>query len=137
VFKSRRRFEVENLFLRHQLNVAVRRAPHLRLRGSDRALLVWVTSLWPSLLDLSRVVQPHTILRWRRAGFRRYWSWKSRRRPGRPRVNRELRGLIRRMSEENPLWAPRASMANCLSLAFGWVVTLSHRSSRRKKVFQP
>ena len=109
LFRPRRRLEVENLFLRHQLNIALRRAPHrLRLSGSDRALLVWMTWLWPSLLGLSRVVQPDTILRWHRAGFRTYWRWKSRRRPGRPRVRRELRELIRRMSRENPLWgAPR------------------------------
>ena len=71
LFKSRRRLEIENLFLRHQLNIALRRAPHrLRLRANDRALLVWMTWLWPSLLGLSRVVQPDTILRWHRAGFR-------------------------------------------------------------------
>src|SRR5713226_6583723 len=64
LFKSPRRLEVENLFLRHQLNIALRGAPHRpRLRGSDRALLVWMTWLWPSLLGLSRVVQPDTILR--------------------------------------------------------------------------
>src|SRR5450830_1278089 len=41
--KSRSRLEAENLFLRHQLNIALRRAPpRLRLRGSDRALLVWM-----------------------------------------------------------------------------------------------
>jgi hypothetical protein len=51
LFKSRRRLEMENLFLRHQLNIALRRAPHrLRLRANDRALLVWMTWLWPSLL---------------------------------------------------------------------------------------
>src|SRR6516165_992917 len=50
-FKSPRRLEAENLFLRHQLSIALRRAPpRLRLRGSDRALLVWMTRLWPSLL---------------------------------------------------------------------------------------
>src|SRR5262249_43684438 len=50
VFRSRRRLQVENLFLRHQLNIALRGAPHrLRLRGSDRTLLVWMTWLWPSL----------------------------------------------------------------------------------------
>jgi hypothetical protein len=109
LFKSRRRLEVENLFLRHQLNIALRRAPQrLRLRGSDRALLALMTWLWPSLLGLARVVQPDTILRWHRAGFRAYWHWKSRRRPGRPKVCRELRDLILRMSKENPLWgAPR------------------------------
>src|ERR1700730_14223613 len=51
LFRPRRRLEVENLFLRHQLNIALRGAPHrLRFRGSDRALLVWITWLWPSLV---------------------------------------------------------------------------------------
>jgi hypothetical protein len=114
LFKSRRRLEVENLFLRDQLNIALRRSPHrLRLRRSDRALLVWMTWLWPSLLGLSRVVQSDTILRWHRAGFRAYWRWKSRAQSGRHPVSRELRELIRRMSKENPLWGARASMVNC------------------------
>src|SRR5262249_21087598 len=103
--RSRRPIEIENLFLRHQLNIALRRAPHrLQLGTSDRTLLVLMTWLWPSLLGLSRVVQPDTILRWHRAGFWAYWRWKSRRRPGRPKIERELRSLIRRMSQENPLW---------------------------------
>ena len=51
LFKSRSRLKAENLLLRHQLNVALRQAPpRLRLRGSDRALLVWMIRLWPSLL---------------------------------------------------------------------------------------
>ena len=59
LFRSRRRLEIENLFLRHQLNIAVRRAPRrLQLHGSDRALLVWITWIWPNLLDLSQVVKP-------------------------------------------------------------------------------
>src|SRR5258707_2796480 len=100
LFKSPRRLEVENLFLRHQLNIALRGAPHrIELRASDRSLLVCMTWLWPSLLGLSRVVQPDTILRWHRAGFRAYWRWKSRSRPGRPRVSRELRELIQRACE--------------------------------------
>jgi hypothetical protein len=83
MFKSRRRLEAENLFLRHQLNIALRRTPaRPRLRGSDRALLVWVTRIWPNLLDLSQLVKPETILRWHRAGFKAFWRWKSRHRPG-------------------------------------------------------
>src|SRR6185312_4598302 len=80
-FKSRRRLEAENLFLRHQLSIALRRAPpRLRLRGSDRALLVWMTRLRPRLLNTVQVVQPETILRWHRAGFKAFWRWKSRQR---------------------------------------------------------
>jgi hypothetical protein len=56
LFKSRRRLEIENLFLRHQLNVALKRAPRrLRLRGSDRAVLVWLTWLWSISFDVFSV----------------------------------------------------------------------------------
>jgi hypothetical protein len=79
LFKSRCRLEAENLFLRHQLSIALRRAPpRLRLRGSDRALLVWMSRLWPGVLGAVQVVQPDTILRWHRAGFKAFWRWKSR-----------------------------------------------------------
>src|SRR5215475_8895607 len=78
LFKSRRRLKAENLFLRHQLNIALMRAPpRLRLCGGDRALLVWMIRLWPSLLGVAQVVEPETILRWHRAGFRTFWRWKS------------------------------------------------------------
>ena len=69
LFKSPRRLEAENLFLRHQLSIALRRAPpRLRLRGSDRALLVWMTRLWPSLHGATQVVTLGAwLLRWRGA----------------------------------------------------------------------
>jgi len=109
LFKSRSRLEAENLFLRHQLNIALRRAPlRVRVSGSDRTLIVLMTRIWPSLVGLAQVIQPETILRWHRIGFRVFWRWKSRSRAGRPKVDPELRNLIRRMSRENPLWgAPR------------------------------
>src|SRR5262245_38235388 len=91
LFKSRCRLKAENLFLRHQLNIALRRAPsRLRLHGNDRALLVWITRVWPNLLDLSQVVKPQTILRWHRAGLKDLWRWKSRHRAGRPKIDHAL-----------------------------------------------
>jgi hypothetical protein len=63
-------FEVENLFLRHQLNIALRGASRrLLLRRSDRVLMMCMTRLWPNLLGLARGVQPATILRWHRQGL--------------------------------------------------------------------
>jgi transposase InsO family protein len=119
LFKSRRRLEAENLFLRHQLSIALRHAPpRLRLRGSDRALLVWMTRLWPSLLGAAQVVQPETILRWHRAGFKALWRWKSRRRVGRPKIDRPLRDLIRRMSRENATWGASRIHGELLMLGF-------------------
>jgi transposase InsO family protein len=119
LFKSRSRLEAENLFLRHQLNIALRRAPpRLRLRGSDRALLVWMTRLWPNLLGAAQVVQPETILRWHRSGFKAFWRWKSRKRAGRPKIDRGLRDLIRRMSRENALWGASRIHGELLMIGF-------------------
>jgi transposase InsO family protein len=119
LFKSRSRLEAENLFLRHQLAIALRRAPpRLRLRGSDRALLIWMTRLWPDLIDAVQVVQPETILRWHRAGFKVFWRWKSRNRAGRPKIDRGLRDLIRRMSRENALWGASRIHGELLMLGF-------------------
>ena len=59
-------------------------------------------------MDAIIVVKPETLLRWHRRGFRAYWRWKSWQFAGRPRIDRELRALIRRISKENPTWgAPR------------------------------
>ena len=119
LFKSRSRLEAENLFLRHQLGIALRRAPpRFRLRGGDRALLILMTQLWPSLIDAAQVVQPETILRWHRAGFKVFWRWKSRNRAGRPKIDRGLRDLIRRMSRENTLWGASRIHGELLMLGF-------------------
>jgi hypothetical protein len=108
-FKSPRRLEAEILILRHQLNVLQRRAPHqLHLRWADRALFIWLYRHCPRILNAITIVKPETIVRWHRMGFAGYWRWKSRPRGGRPRIGKEVRDLIRRMSFENPLWgAPR------------------------------
>ena len=108
LFKSRSQFEAENLFLRHQLAIALWRAPpRFRLRGGDRALLIW-----PSLIGDVQVVQPETILCWHRAGFQVFWRWKSRNRVERPQIDRGLRDLIRRMSKEMRCGAHPGSMAS-------------------------
>jgi transposase InsO family protein len=117
--KSRARLEAEILLLRHQLNVALRHAPlRVRLHGGDRAFMVWMVRVWPNLLDVVQVVQPETVLRWHRAGFRIYWRWKSRKGVGRPRIDRGLRDLIRRMSQENPLWGASRIHGELLMLGF-------------------
>src|SRR5713226_5587766 len=108
-FSRLARLEAENLLLRQQLIVLRRRHPtRVRLWNIDRLLMVWLYRLYPALLDAIIIVQPETVIRWHRRGFRAYWRWKSRHVGGRPRIEAEIRALIRRMSRENPLWgAPR------------------------------
>jgi putative transposase len=107
--RTQRALVFENLALRHQLAVLQRTAPRPRLRTSDRLLWVLLSRLWSGWTDAVAVVQPATVIRWQRTGFKLVWTWKSRRNgPGRPAVALEVRALIRRMSTANPLWgAPR------------------------------
>src|SRR2546426_596059 len=104
-FKSRPQLEAEIVILRHQLNLLQRRAPRRpHLRWVDRALFIWLYRLCPRILNAITIVSPETLLRWHRMGFAAYWRWKSRSAGGRPRIAKEVRDLIRRMSLENPLW---------------------------------
>jgi transposase InsO family protein len=108
-FKPRQRLEAEILVLRHQLNILQQRAPRrLHVRWADRALFIWLYRRFPRILDAIIIVRPETVVRWHRLGFAAYWRWKSCGLSGRPRIGKEVRDLIRRMSLENPLWgAPR------------------------------
>jgi hypothetical protein len=109
LFKSKSRLEAENAVLRHQLIVLRRRVRgRAQPTNNDRWFLVQMYRWFPSILKVVTIVQPETLVRWHRAGFRRYWHWKSNSRGGRPRIEIELCALIRQMSTENQLWgAPR------------------------------
>ncbi len=105
--KSHRSLTLENLALRHQLDVLQRNAKKPRLSNRDRVLWIALSQLWPDWRVSLAIVQPKTVVAWHRKGWRLYWRWKCRGR-GRPAVPVEVRHLIRRMSRENPLWgAPR------------------------------
>ena len=108
-FKSKIRLEAENATLRRQLAVLRRKLKgRAHLTNNDRWFFVQLYRWFPSILPVLMIIRPETLVRWHRAGFRRYWRWKSRRQGGRPPIKAELRALIRQMSTENELWgAPR------------------------------
>jgi len=110
VFRFRRRaaLELKLVALQHQLSVLRRQRPgRPQLSSLDRVLWVFLYRIWPKVIDAMVLVKPATVVEWHRKGFRFYWRWRSRR-PGRPRIGPEIRDLIRRMSNANPLWgAPR------------------------------
>jgi putative transposase len=99
---SRANLAAENMLLRQQLIVLQRSVPRLKLRRTDRVVLCWLSRLWTGWRSALLIVQPATIVRWHREGFKLYWRWKSRKKPGRPKIDAEVRNLIRRMSQENP-----------------------------------
>jgi transposase InsO family protein len=118
-FKSKLRLEAENAVLRHQLIVLRRRVKgRAQPTNNERWFLVQMYRWFPSILKVVTIVQPETLVSWHRAGFRSYWRWKSRRRGGRPRIEIELRALIRRMSTENLLWGAPRIHGELLKLGF-------------------
>jgi hypothetical protein len=102
--RGRAELIAENALLRHQLSILQRQVKRPQLTRGDRLrLLFWASRLrhWTQAL---LIVQPDTLLRWHRAGFRLFWKWKSgagKTRPGLPQTTIDL---LRRMASENPLW---------------------------------
>jgi hypothetical protein len=112
------RLEAEILVLRQQINVLRRKSPkRVVFSNVDRLVFVGLYRLVPGIVDALAILQPKTVIRWHRAGFRSFWRWKSRRRGGRPRVPVEIRRLIRNMSLANPLWGAPRIQVNCSSSA--------------------
>ena len=108
-FKQRFELALENLALRQQLAVLNHTQKHLRLRKIDRLFWIWLSRIWESWKESLIIVKPDTVTRWHRKGFALYWNWLSRKnRIGRPGTEREIRELIRKMANANPLWgSPR------------------------------
>ena len=114
-FKSRHTLVLENLAIRHQLQVLQRSGKRPQLSRWDRGFWVLLSRLWKDWRGSLVIVQPTTVVGWHKKGFRPYWKWKSRK-PGRPKVSRETRDLIRQMSRENPLWGASRIQAELTKL---------------------
>src|SRR5207302_1881502 len=109
IIRTRAALQTEVFALRHQLAVLQANAPpRLRLHRCDRLLWVMLYRFWSGWRRCLHMVQPDTVLRWHRRAFAWYWTRKSRRLPGRPEIAANIRDLILRMHQANPLWgAPR------------------------------
>jgi len=102
---DRRDLLLENIALRHQVDVLTRTRRRPSLGFGDRLIWMSLARSWPAWQKHLVIVQPDTVVRWHRAGWRRYWRWRSRpERRGRPRIHAEVAAEIRRMTTENPRW---------------------------------
>ena len=118
-FKSSSRLEAENAALRHQLMVLQRKVRgRVHFTNSDRLFFIQLYRWFPSVLRAMIIIRPETVVRWHRAGVRRYWRWKSSSAGGRPQIDAELRALIWRMSVDNRLWGAPHIHGELLKLGF-------------------
>src|SRR5262245_5007408 len=102
--RSKPELVAENALLRQQLIILTRSTKRPRLTRADRALLVLLASRMRAWRQALLIVQPTTLLRGHRAGFRLLWRWRSTPRSRQPRVAPDVVALIQRMARENLLW---------------------------------
>lgn len=102
--RERVELAVENLALQQQLAVLREKTKRPSLRQRDRIFWAILSRIWSNWRSALLIVQPETVIRWHRQGFKLFWRWKSRAKRGRPQIEMEIRKLILRMSRENPLW---------------------------------
>ena len=109
LLKSRRQLTLENLALRQQLAMLKQSVNRPRILPVDRLFWVLFSKYVDGWRAMLHVLHPDTVVRWHHDSFRRYWSWKSRRRlVGRPRIDADVRKLIVQMQSMNVGWgAPR------------------------------
>ena len=118
-FRSRYNLSLEILALRQQLGVLKRKHPRPRLRIQDRIFWILLRRLWPAWSNVLVIVKPETVVAWHRAGFRLFWRLRSRPKSlGRPKIDAEVRALIRRMVNENPTWGAPRIHGELLKLGF-------------------
>jgi hypothetical protein len=115
LLRSRKDQAIVELALRQQLAVYVQQRRRPRLSPFDRAFWVALSSLWPRWKNALVIVNPDTVVRWHRQGFRRYWRSVSTPGPGRPPISNEVRELIVRMATENR-WRARKIQAELSKL---------------------
>ena len=118
-FRSRSDTALEVLALRQQVAVLKRKRPRPVLNSLDRLFWTTLRSFWSRWSDVLVIVQPETVVGWHRTGFRLYWRWRSRPRGGRPKITAEIRGLVRRLAEDNPDWGAPKIHGEILKLGFG------------------
>ncbi len=131
LFRSQREEAIVELALRQQLAAYSHKHPCPRLSPLDRAFWVALFRFWPRWKSCLAIVQPETVVRWHREGFRRYWRSISDKGPGRPPISREVRELIHRLASENP-WRARRIQAELEKLGFTVsLATVSRYLSKR------
>ncbi len=113
--RSRRELVLENAILRHQLGVLHRGLPRPRMGPGDRLRLLLAAALLPAWRQAILVVQPETVLRWHRSGYRLFWRYRSRSR-NRRRLDTGTVDLIRDMAKRNRLWGAERIRGELLKL---------------------
>ena len=101
LFKSKTQLQLENMFLRKQLEIYGRSNKRSVIKISDRVFFSLAKGLLNNWKDNLVIVKPETVIKWHRKGFKLFWKMKSKHKGGRERIDIETRKLIIQIAEEN------------------------------------
>ena len=132
LLRSRNEQALIELALRQQLAIYAQKQSRPRITPVDRGFWIVLSRFWRGWRETLIFVQPETVVRWHRAGFRLYWRSISKRGPGRPRISAELRSLIQRFAKENG-WGARKVHAELGKLGFSVSLATVSRYLPRKE----
>src|SRR5437588_11623713 len=124
--RSKSELVAENALLRQQLIILRRQVKRPACTKTDRMLLVLLASMVHTWKQALFIVQPETLLRWHRQGFKLFWRYKSRAASLAPRISPETVALIKEMARDNRLWGAERIRVNCSS----WVFMFANARSR-------
>ena len=102
--RSRAELVLEIAALRQQLEGYQRQVNRPKIQRGDRMFWIRLQRHWPGWKNALVIFKPETVLRWHREGYRAYWRWRSKGKPGRPRIPRQHIEFIRRISSDHPEW---------------------------------
>ncbi len=114
--RTRRDLMLENAMLRHQIVILRRKSREPKLTILDRFRILAAAAFLPTWRRALAVVQPETVLRWHREGFRLFWRRRSRRAPRKGRLAPDTVRLIREMAAKNRLWGAERIRGELLKL---------------------
>jgi hypothetical protein len=135
--RAKTQLVAENALLRRQVIVLARSTKRPRISRSDRALLVLLAGRVRAWCQALLIVQPATLLRWHRAGFRLLWRWRSTPRSRQARVPQETVDLIQRLARENRLWGAERIRGELLKLGIRVGKRTVQRHMRRVRPPRP
>jgi putative transposase len=117
--RSKSQLVAENAFLRQQLIILRRQVKRPACTKTDRMLLVLLARMVRTWKQALFLVQPETLLRWHRQGFKLFWKYKSRSASSQPKLSAETVALIKEMARDNRLWGAERIRGELLKLGIG------------------
>jgi len=118
IFKSRASLQLENIILRKQIDILMRKQKRPLVHNRDRLFFVLISKLYTDWKKAFLLFQPDTLIRWHKQGFKLFWRMKTKNNGGRNRIDPELKSLIVQIARENPLWGASRIHGELLKLGF-------------------